>query len=152
MTTATTTRISNPMIASAVHRVAARFIDGIVLMLAGVPLGFVDTLWALAALVAYLVGSNMIGESIGKHVLGILIVGAGGARPGVFRGALRSIDLAVPCAFVLIAPALGLAGLIIVIAGGALLFVHPQRRTLWDLIAGTYVVYAPFGAMDRQTT
>ncbi len=83
----------------------------------------------LASLVNHVVLQGMTGASVGKMMLGLRVVDAGGQVCGVGRAIVRWLFLFVDqaCFFIV--------GLIVV------LVTHPHRR-VGDMIAGTYVVAA----------
>ncbi|MDB5361154.1 MAG: hypothetical protein JWO51_2451 [Rhodospirillales bacterium] len=159
------------LIAGFWRRIGAFLIDGLVLGLVGVILGwiFYDALASLGSLghiigwviaIAYLAPMNSWigdGQTIGKRVVGIKVVGFDGQAIGFGRSMVRSAVLATPvllngCSFSigtnepsLTLTALGCLMSLIVFGGLAselylYLFNIGTRQTLHDLAAGTVVV------------
>lgn len=140
-------------------RFGAYIIDGIFLYIAAMAFypfsGAVLALgnWApvpfwLLAFSYYFVSDSrwMNGQTIGKQVLKLKLVDARGAPPSFQVAALRaavaaflSASTALPASMVLevIQSIVGLIGI-----GAFLVFIHPQRRTLLDLLSGTAVIPA----------
>lgn len=83
----------------------------------------------LGLVLYYLAPTARSGQTLGKRMVGIRVVGPGGAPPGWGRAFLREV--------------LGklLSGILFL--GYLLAFLHPERRALHDLVAGTRVVWEP---------
>jgi uncharacterized RDD family membrane protein YckC len=86
-------------------------------------------LLALALAVYTTLAHALAGATLGKWILGLRVVGPGGARPSLGRSALRSAVAVVSAAL------LGLGFLLV-------LFTR-SGRALHDFVAGTWVVTAP---------
>lgn len=70
---------------------------------------------------------GLFGKTPGGIVLGFRVVDGRGKRPSYFRAFIRFlIEFGIPLSLFL---------------GGLLILLHPKRRALWDLLAGTYVIY-----------
>jgi uncharacterized RDD family membrane protein YckC len=137
------------------HRIAAVLIDGLIL---AVPLvvglfvwlaqsgnsvddfdpGFGTTVLFAVPSLLYEVGFiAWRGATPGKMAMGLEVIGDDGTRPpGLRRAVLRYLPTALG-----VIPVLGalLSGLIELVSL-VLLFADTRRRTLWDRLAGTYVV------------
>lgn len=90
----------------------------------------------------YWVACNIYGVSIGKRWLRIVIRKPTGRPPGVWSGLLRSTDFLAVAAVSIItgSPALTVLTFLAGLIGYAMLLWSPTKQTLYDRIAGTYVV------------
>jgi uncharacterized RDD family membrane protein YckC len=148
------------------RRAFAIIIDSIVVLIAGTlvamflrgvgsPVGGELVKVLLGA--AYFVYFNGRGDTMGKSLLGIRVVDAAGNPPGMRRAAIRYVipGLAAIGGLPLFAPGLLFldpidalfAALVIWVALSLLwtydylqMIWHPQKQTLHDLMAGTYVI------------
>lgn len=137
------------------HRIAATLIDGIILAVPAVILvifwfaqsdnsleDFDPGIWSslLFAIPSFLYEVGFIalrGATPGKMAMGLEVIGQDGTRPpGWKRAILRYALTALGVIPVLGALASGLIELVSLV----LLFADARRRTLWDRLAGTYVV------------
>jgi uncharacterized RDD family membrane protein YckC len=88
-------------------------------------------LYSALALLYYLVLEAAIGQTVGKLLVGLRVVRAGGARPSVWKVATRTVLRVVDWL-----PAFYLVGFIAMLATGA------RRQRLGDLAAGTGIARA----------
>jgi uncharacterized RDD family membrane protein YckC len=148
------------------RRAFALIIDGIVVLIAG---GIVALFLRSAGspvsgdLIKMLVGAgyfiyfNGRGDTMGKSLLGIRVVDAAGNAPGMRRAAIRYVlpGLTAIGGLPLFAPGLlfldpidALFAAVVIWVALSLLWTydylqmiwHPQKQTLHDLMAGTYVI------------
>ena len=137
------------------HRIAATLIDGLILAVPAVVIVLIwlsradnslddfdpgvwpTLLFAIPSLV-YEVGFIALkGATPGKMAMGLEVVGTDGSKPpGWKRAFLRYVLTAIGVVPVLGALVSGLIELVSLV----LLFADSRRQTLWDRLAGTYVV------------
>lgn len=90
----------------------------------------------------YFVGPQArYGQTVGKMLLGIRLVGPDGGVPGMGRAAVRELGLkfVIPVGLFLLGP-FGVAGLILLLPADCLWMLHDARQQTWhDRIAGTRV-------------
>lgn len=68
------------------------------------------------------------GQTLGMRMMGLQLVNGAGAPPSLWRSIVRYVGRALSIA--------------LLFAGYLLILVHPRRRTLHDILAGTFVVYS----------
>lgn len=151
------------------RRVGALVVDSGVQGLLGLPLGLLlgerlapagspARLVGLLIIIPYLgvLGSRVGGgQTLGKRLLGLRVVDAGGQPLSLSRSFTRAALLALPWIFngirfgslgPVVMATLWVAGLLIFGVGGAILgtflFNRPTRQALHDLLIGSYVVHA----------
>jgi RDD family/Septum formation len=90
-----------------------------------------EALWVALALGYYLVLEATIGQTVGKLLVGVRVVRAGGGRPNVLEVATRTLVRVVDWL-----PALYLVGFLVMLATGA------RRQRLGDLAANTRIARA----------
>lgn len=75
------------------------------------------------------------GQTLGMRMMGLRLVGHDGTPPNLCRAIIRYVGRALSIA--------------LLFTGYLLVLVHPRRRTLHDILAGTFVVYSdvPEGAI-----
>lgn len=86
------------------------------------------TLWLVFVLVYFVGCWATSGQTLGMRMMGLRLVNGRGTPPSICRSLLRYFARVL--------------SVTIFFAGYALMLVHPRRRTLHDVIAGTFVVYA----------
>jgi uncharacterized RDD family membrane protein YckC len=116
-----------------------------------------DWAYPLAFILAMSLGEGLLGVTLGKRLIGLRVVAAGGGRPGVGRALVRNLVIYGPWAIVLTTPLIAAllhvqlshAGYIAAVAvfgalGWAPLFMLAQAspRALYDRWAGAEVVRA----------
>jgi uncharacterized RDD family membrane protein YckC len=121
------------------HRWGAMLMDGSVSVVVGAPLWLIsDSLLgsliasAVAQLLYFFVLEGRWGVTLGKLVMRIQVVDAYGRAPGYSRSAIRTLLRLVE-----VNPLLGC------IPAGIAALVSRSRQRLGDMLAGTYVLYAP---------
>ena len=88
------------------------------------------------AVLLFVLLERVAGATIGKRTMRIRLVGPDGRKPSWGRLVLKYVSLF----FLLL---LGYLGLLLVLAGLATCLVQPQRRNVFDLLAGTRPVALP---------
>jgi uncharacterized RDD family membrane protein YckC len=124
------------------RRLAAFALDGIFLSIIAW-LFFPSQAWILALLVngLYTCGGNVVGVTPGKYYLRIFIQTRNGDRPGVVRGLVRSAPDLVPILlFLARADVVALVVTFVMFAGYFPIVTHSERRSIYDQLAGTWVV------------
>jgi uncharacterized RDD family membrane protein YckC len=151
------------------RRVGALFVDSAVQGLLGLPVGLLlgerlapvgspARLVGLLIIMPYLgvLGSRVGGgQTLGKRLLGLRVVDAGGQPLSLARSFARAAMLALPWIFngirlgslgPVVMATLWVGGLFVFGVGGAtlgtFLFNRPTRQALHDLVVGSYVVHA----------
>lgn len=126
-------------------RLIARLIDGLVVVVVAVPLAAAGTLpaegpggaLAVAAIgLVYSTGFDATGGTLGKRLLRLSVVGAGGARPGIGAGAARNLWLLSSLLPGLVGQAVATA---VSVALAVTIARHPAERGWHDRVAGTAV-------------
>ena len=77
---------------------------------------------------------GLTGATIGKRLMGIAVLGTNGSPIGIPRGVVRSLGLFATATLVVVGFSVGLA------VGFLVVLIHPQRRALHDMIAGSYPI------------
>jgi uncharacterized RDD family membrane protein YckC len=135
------------------RRLAAYLLDGVFLTITAwlfLPSDQQWIGWVLRG--SYIVISNIVGVSPGKYYLRILIQSREGERPGAARGLVRSADTIV--AMLLSFAGADTAGIVVFLVmqlGYFTILTHSERRSVYDQLAGTWVVRGRRGSTPPVT-
>ncbi len=100
---------------------------------------------------AYNVLCNIYGQSLGKRWLRMCIRRSDGRAPGFSAGLRRSSDTVIVIVMGLFLPAYAMAALTLgVFCGYAFILSNSERQSLYDQIAGTYVIRLESGSRETM--
>ncbi len=114
-------------------------IGGVIVSFAIAALGFAElgaaasllsagAVW-VAFVIVYFIGCwATTGQTLGMRMMGLKLVNANGKPPSICRSTVRYFGRFL--------------SILLLFSGYILVLVHPKRRALHDVLAGTYVVYA----------
>ncbi|MBJ7473098.1 MAG: RDD family protein [Solirubrobacteraceae bacterium] len=87
-----------------------------------------SAVWAWFVVLYFTICWTTSGQTVGMRMMGLKLVRPDGQSPSVCRSLVRYFGRSL--------------SILLLFGGYLMVLVHPQRRALHDVIAGTYVVYA----------